>query len=65
MPHDDDALEREDRGGAFLMGMLAGTALGAGLGWLFESRSGDERRHHLVESATGLLPIPGEAEHRV
>jgi len=37
MAYEYDRLEREDGGGSFLMGLLAGTVLGAGLGILNRS----------------------------
>lgn len=49
-----DRFEREDRGGAFLMGLLAGTVLGAGLGMLFAPKSGSELRTQLAESGRNL-----------
>ncbi len=49
-----DRFEREDRGGAFLMGLLAGTVLGAGLGMLFAPKAGSELRNQLAESGRNL-----------
>jgi hypothetical protein len=49
-----DRLEREDGSGSFLMGLLAGTVLGAGLGMLFAPKSGTELRSQLSESASRL-----------
>ena len=41
MAYEYDRLEREDGGsGSFLMGLLAGTVLGAGLGMLFAPKTG-------------------------
>ena len=40
MAYEYDRVERENGGGAFLMGMLAGTVLGAGLGMLFAPKAG-------------------------
>ena len=40
MAYEYDRLEREDGGGSFLMGLLAGTVLGAGLGMLFAPEGG-------------------------
>ena len=46
--------EREDGGGSFLMGLLAGTVLGAGLGMLFAPKPGSEMRTRLSEQAGKL-----------
>jgi gas vesicle protein len=54
MTYDYDRYEGEDRGGAFLMGLLAGTVLGAGLGMLFAPRPGSDLRHQISESAGRL-----------
>ena len=64
MAYEYDRFEREDGGGSFLMGLLAGTVLGAGLGMLFAPKAGSELRNQLSEQ-TGQLrrrrttPIPG------
>jgi gas vesicle protein len=49
-----DRLEREDGGGSFLMGLLAGTVLGAGLGMLFAPKAGSELRNQLSDQAGKL-----------
>lgn len=54
MAYEYDRFEREDGGGSFLMGLLAGTVLGAGLGMLFAPRPGSELRSQLTEQ-TGRL----------
>ena len=54
MAYEYDRFEREDGGGAFLMGLLAGTVLGAGLGMLFAPKAGNELRNQLGESASRL-----------
>jgi hypothetical protein len=54
MAYEYDRFEREDGGGSFLMGLLAGTVLGAGLGMLFAPRPGAELRSQLTEQ-TGRL----------
>ena len=54
MAYEYDRLEREDGGGSFLMGLLAGTVLGAGLGMLFAPKTGSELRSQLGEQAGRL-----------
>jgi gas vesicle protein len=54
MAYEYDRFEREDGGGSFLMGLLAGTVLGAGLGMLFAPKTGTELRSQLGESANRL-----------
>ena len=54
MAYEYDRLEREEGGGSFLMGLLAGTVLGAGLGMLFAPKTGTELRNQLSEQAGRL-----------
>jgi YtxH-like protein len=54
MAYEYDRLEKEDGGGSFLMGLLAGTVLGAGLGMLFAPKPGSELRNQLSEQAGKL-----------
>jgi gas vesicle protein len=54
MAYEYDRLEREDGGGSFLMGLLAGTVLGAGLGMLFAPKAGSELRNQLTDQAGKL-----------
>jgi gas vesicle protein len=54
MAYEYDRLEREEGGGSFLMGLLAGTVLGAGLGMLFAPKPGSELRNQLTEQAGKL-----------
>jgi hypothetical protein len=54
MAYEYDRYEREDGGGSFLMGLLAGTVLGAGLGMLFAPKPGSELRTRLTEQAGKL-----------
>jgi gas vesicle protein len=60
MAYEYDRLEREDGGGSFLMGLLAGTVLGAGLGMLFAPRAGSELRSQLSEQAGRLRTTAGD-----
>jgi gas vesicle protein len=61
MAYEYDRYEREDGGGSFLMGLLAGTVLGAGLGMLFAPRPGAELRNQLTEQAGRLKSTAGGA----
>jgi len=54
MAYEYDRLEREDGGSSFLMGLLAGTVLGAGLGMLFAPKAGSELRNQIGEQAGRL-----------
>ena len=54
MAYEYDRFEREDGGGSFLKGLLAGTVLGAGLGMLFAPKAGNELRTALGEQAGRL-----------
>ena len=54
MAYEYDRFEREDGSGSFLMGLLAGTVLGAGLGMLFAPKTGSELRTQLGEQAGKL-----------
>jgi YtxH-like protein len=60
MGYEYDRIEREDGGGSFLMGLLAGTVLGAGLGMLFAPKAGSETRRHLTEQANRLRTTAGD-----
>ena len=50
-----DRFENEGNGGgSFVMGLLTGTVLGAGLGMLFAPKAGSELRNQLSEQAGNL-----------
>src|SRR2546422_10515603 len=58
MAYEYDRFEREEGGGSFLMGLLAGTVLGAGLGMLFAPKSGSELRSQIgtqIADQTGKM----------
>ena len=58
MAYEYDRFEREEGGGSFLMGLLAGTVLGAGLGMLFAPKAGSELRSQIgsqVADQTGRI----------
>ena len=65
MAYEYDRFEREDGGGSFLMGLLAGTVLGAGLGMLFAPRPGSELRTQLTDQASKLRNTAGGAYSQV
>jgi gas vesicle protein len=60
MAYEYDRIEREDGGSSFLMGLLAGTVLGAGLGMLFAPKAGSETRRQLSEQANRLRSTANE-----
>jgi len=51
-------------GGSFVMGLLTGTVLGAGLGMLFAPKSGSELRNQLSEQAGTLANTASEGVRR-
>jgi gas vesicle protein len=61
MAYEYDRLEREEGGGSFLMGLLAGTVLGAGLGMLFAPKAGTELRNQLSEQTGRLKSTANDA----
>jgi len=65
MAYEYDRLEREDGGGSFLMGLLAGTVLGAGLGMLFAPKAGSELRTQLNEQAGKLRSTANDTLNQV
>ena len=60
MAYEYDRFERDDRGGSFLMGLLAGTILGAGLGMLFAPKAGSELRSQIGDQAGRLRDAANE-----
>jgi gas vesicle protein len=64
MAYEYDRLEREDGGGSFLMGLLAGTVLGAGLGMLFAPKAGSELRSQLTDQAGKLRATANDTYHQ-
>ena len=51
-------------GGSFVMGLLTGTVLGAGLGMLFAPKAGSELRNQLTEQAGNLANTASEGYRR-
>ena len=64
MAYEYDRFEREEGSGSFLMGLLAGTVLGAGLGMLFAPRTGSELRSQLTVQAGKLRSTANETYHQ-
>jgi len=61
----DKSLEyREGGGGSFVLGLLTGTVLGAGLGMLFAPKAGSELRNQLSEQATNVKNQASEGYRR-
>src|SRR5919202_3887885 len=51
-------------GGSFVMGLLTGTVLGAGLGMLFAPKAGSELRGQISEQAGNLANTASEGYRR-
>lgn len=64
MAYEFERIEREEGGGSFLMGLLAGTVLGAGLGMLFAPKPGSELRNQITEQAGRLRSTANETCHQ-
>ena len=61
-----DRFENEGSGGgSFVMGLLTGTVLGAGLGMLFAPKAGSELRNQLSEQAGNLANQASEGMRKV
>jgi gas vesicle protein len=63
----DDRFDTEDNGhagGSFVIGLLTGTVLGAGLGLLFAPKAGSEMRSQLSEQANQLANTAAEGRRR-
>jgi gas vesicle protein len=63
--------ERDERfgnengsGGSFVMGLLTGTVLGAGLGMLFAPKAGQDLRNQVVEQAGNLANTASDGYRR-
>lgn len=60
-----DRFENESGGGgSFVIGLLTGTVLGAGLGMLFAPKSGSELRNQISEQAGSLANTAQEGYRR-
>ncbi|MGH9256802.1 MAG: YtxH domain-containing protein [Vicinamibacterales bacterium] len=59
-----DRHDIEGNGGGFVMGLLAGTVLGAGLGMLLAPKSGSDLRGQIGEQAKNLGTKASEQYHR-
>ncbi len=57
---DYERYENEGSGGGFMMGLLTGTVLGAGLGMLLAPRAGAELRGQIGEQARNLGSMASE-----
>src|SRR5437762_8000341 len=55
-----DRFDNDSGGSSFVMGLLTGTVLGAGLGMLFAPKSGSELRNQLSEQAGNLANTASE-----
>src|SRR3981081_3718940 len=63
-----DGFDRFDNegsgGGSFVMGLLTGTVLGAGLGMLFAPKAGSELRNQISEQAGSLAHAASDQYQR-
>jgi gas vesicle protein len=59
-----DRFESEGGGGSFVIGLLTGTVLGAGLGMLFAPKAGSELRNQLSEQADHFANSASEGYRR-
>src|SRR5579872_3808755 len=60
-----DRFENESGGGgSFVMGLLTGTVLGAGLGMLFAPKAGSELRNQIGEQAGNIANTASEGYRR-
>src|SRR2546430_3128320 len=60
-----DRFENEGSGGgSFVMGLLTGTVLGAGLGMLFAPKAGSELRNQISEQAGNIANQASEGYRR-
>ena len=60
-----DRFENKGSGGSsFVMGLLTGTVLGAGLGMLFAPKAGSELRHKIGEQAGSIANTASEGYRR-
>jgi len=64
----EDGYDRFDHegsgGGSFVMGLLTGTVLGAGLGMLFAPKAGSELRNQISEQAGNLATAASDQYQR-
>jgi gas vesicle protein len=60
----DQEMRQEGGGGSFVIGLLTGTVLGAGLGMLFAPKAGAELRSKLSEQAGNVANTASEGYRR-
>ncbi len=65
MGEGDDRFETHDGAGRFVMGLLTGTVVGAGLGLLFAPKAGSETRSRISAQASQLAHAASEGYRRV
>jgi gas vesicle protein len=65
MPERDDRIDSDGGSGAsFVMGLLTGTVLGAGLGMLFAPKAGQDLRNQVAEQAGSLANTASDGYRR-
>ena len=60
MAHNDDRNGNDGGGGGFMMGLLAGAVLGAGIGMLLAPKAGAELRGQIGEQARTLGSVANQ-----
>ena len=60
-----DGSNRSDNTGTFMMGLLTGAVVGAGIGMLFATKSGSELRNQLSEQVGALANQAQEGYRKV
>ena len=64
MYYDNDGSQSQSSGGGFIVGLLAGAAIGAGIGMLLAPKSGAELREQLSGRANDLAEKASEQYRR-
>jgi gas vesicle protein len=64
MAERNDRFDNDGNGGSFVLGLLTGTVLGAGLGMLFAPKPGQELRNQVREQASSLANTASDGYRR-
>ena len=60
-----DAYDRNNGGATFLMGLLTGAVVGAGIGLLFTTKAGEDLRNQLSDQAANLADQASKSVKKV